>query len=184
MFLAGVCLAVPFRLAKYAESMEALDTIRLNAPLGEIRVPGVETCFVEGVIDGFPVRASVVGGKLDLTPGQVAAIGADLNETVTVEITRIGDEPEVRVPSDFVAALESAPAAAALWPQVTPMARREWVRWFISGKQEETRRKRMEVGLDKLAKGMRRPCCFPGLNWVIKDKVSAEETWAPLPKLV
>jgi len=116
-----------------------------------------------------------------LSQVQHKAIGASPGDAVTVEITRIGDEPEVWVPTDLSDALAAAPMASALWEDVTPMARREWVRWVASAKQEETRKRRIEVGIDKLSKGMRRPCCFPGLNWVTKDHVSPEETWGPLP---
>jgi hypothetical protein len=157
-------------------------TVRFTARAGDIAVPEVASGMIEATVGGFPVRAPVEGGKLSLTPAQEKAIGASAGEPVSVEITRICDEPEVRVPPDMLEALAKSAEAGALWSEVTPMARREWVRWIASAKQEETRKRRIEVGIDKLAKGMRRPCCFPGLNWVTKDVVSAEETWAPLPK--
>jgi hypothetical protein len=72
-------------------------------------------------------------------------------------------------------------ASPVRFEEVTPNARREWVRWIASAKQEKTREKRIEVGIDKLSKGMRHPCCFPGLNFVTKGLVEPEETWAPLP---
>ena len=130
---------------------------------------------------GFPFRAPLEGGNIRISETLLKACGATAGETVTVELTRIGDEPEVMVPTDLQQALGAAPKARALWEVVTPMARREWVRWIASAKQEETRMRRIEVGIDKLSKGMRRPCCFPGLNWVTKDHVSAEETWITLP---
>ncbi len=116
-----------------------------------------------------------------LTPAQQKAAGAKECDPVVLEITRIGDTPEVLVPIDLIEALSDSPEAATLWGEITPMARREWVRWIASAKQEETRARRIEVGIDKLTGGMRRPCCFPGLNWVTKDHVTPEETWAPLP---
>jgi hypothetical protein len=145
------------------------------------RLPSRDGTMVEGTADGFPFRAPLEAGGIRLSRAQHKAIGASPGDAVTVEITRIGDQPEVRVPSDLSEALAAAPEASALWEDVTPMARREWVRWVASARQEETRKRRIEVGIDKLSKGMRRPCCFPGLNWVTKDHVSPEETWAPLP---
>jgi len=141
--------------------------------------------MIEGTIGGFPFRSPAVtheeGFCLALTPAQQKAGGVQSGHTVSLEITRIGDLPEVRVPADLLEALDASPEAAALWVVITPMARREWVRWIASAKQDETRARRIEVGIDKLTGGMRRPCCFPGLNWVTKDLVPPEETWAQLP---
>lgn len=138
--------------------------------------------MVEGTIQGFPFRAPFEPGEgLRISETLQKASGAKEGASVAVEITRVGDEPEVMAPADLLEALALAPPAQKLWPEITPMARREWVRWIASAKQEETRARRIEVGIDKLSKGMRRPCCFPGLNWVTKDLVSPDETWAPLP---
>lgn len=137
--------------------------------------------MVEGTIEGFPFRAPSESGSLHISEALQKAAGASIDETVTVEITRFGDEPEVLVPADLRAALEAAPPAHALFEKVTPNARREWVRWIASAKQEETRQRRIEVGIDKLSKGMRRPCCFPGINFVTKGLVPPEETWISLP---
>lgn len=130
---------------------------------------------------GFPFRAPVESNALRISESLRKAMGAKPNDEVAVELTRIGGEPEVRVPVDFQQALAASPKAKALWVDVTPMARREWVRWIASAKQAETRARRIEVGIDKLLHGMRRPCCFPGLNFVTKGLVEPEETWVALP---
>ncbi len=66
------------------------------------------------------------------------------------------------LPQDFKSAIESDKAAKDAWPTFTPLARNEWICWVISAKKEETRAKRIVVGLDKMRKGMRRPCCWAG----------------------
>ncbi len=112
------------------------------------------------------------------------AIGAGVGDEVAVEITRVGEEPEVRAPADLRAALDAAapPKAQAVWADITPMARRDWVLWIISAKQGETRRRRIENACEMLGSGKRRPCCMPGINWRTKDSdVTSEETWVPLP---
>ena len=143
-------------------------------------LPAAGTAMVEGVLDGFPFRAPFEGGRLLVSAALQAAAKTKLGATAAVEITRIDAEPEVRVPVDFQQALGQAAEARALFEDVTPNARREWVRWIASPKQEKTREKRIVVSIDKLSKGMRRPCCFPGLNFVTKGLVEPEETWAPL----
>ena len=66
------------------------------------------------------------------------------------------------MPEDFRKALISTPAALALWEDITPLARNEWICWVTSGKKEETRGIRIKKGISKLKGGMRRPCCWAG----------------------
>ncbi len=77
---------------------------------------------------------------------------------VSLEPTKEWIEPEV--PEDLKKALSSSPKAEALWKDITPMARWDWIRWVRAVKTVETRQKHIQVALDKLNKGMRRPCCF------------------------
>ena len=67
-----------------------------------------------------------------------------------------------KVPVDFRKAIESDTIVREVWADITPLARNEWICWVTSAKQEETRSRRIAVGLDKMRKGMRRPCCWPG----------------------
>ena len=65
------------------------------------------------------------------------------------------------LPGDLKDVLEADSAALATWQDITPLARNEWICWVTSAKQTKTRERRIAVGLDKLRKGMRRPCCWP-----------------------
>ena len=66
------------------------------------------------------------------------------------------------VPADLLKALTADAPALAAWEDLTPLARNEWICWVTSAKLEETQRRRITVGLDKMRKGMRRPCCWAG----------------------
>ncbi len=77
---------------------------------------------------------------------------------VSLEPTTEWIEPEV--PVDLKKALSTSSKATALWKDITPMARWDWIRWIRAVKTQETREKHITVALDKLNKGMRRPCCF------------------------
>ncbi|MCB1553590.1 MAG: YdeI/OmpD-associated family protein [Xanthomonadales bacterium] len=66
------------------------------------------------------------------------------------------------LPPDLREAIESESVATTLWLDITPLARNEWVCWVTSAKKSDTRARRIEVGIDKMRKGMRRPCCWPG----------------------
>ena len=145
--------------------------------------------MVEGTINGFPFRAALEPdgkGNLCLLVNDALrdAAGAEDGETVVVEITRVGEEPETRVPADLRKALAATPAARVSWSEITPMARRDWILWVTSAKQPETRTRRVENACDMLASGKRRPCCMPGIHWRTKDSdITPDETWLPLPNL-
>jgi len=142
--------------------------------------------MVEGTIDSFPFRAALEpigkgGHWLKVNTALRDAAGADTGDTVAMEITRVGEEPETRMPMELRKALRVAPGAQASWADITPMARQNWILWITTAKHAETRTRRIENACDMLASGKRRVCCFPGLTWLTKDYVTSRETWLPLP---
>jgi uncharacterized protein YdeI (YjbR/CyaY-like superfamily) len=66
------------------------------------------------------------------------------------------------LPKDLEQALTASKRAGALWRDITPLARNEWICWVTSGKKAETRGIRIKKGISKLESGMRRPCCWAG----------------------
>ena len=142
--------------------------------------------MVEATINSFPFRAALEpdgkgSHRLKVNKIMCDAAGADAGDTVTVEITRAGEEPENRVPMDLRKALAAAPLAKAGWEDITPMARRDWVFSISSAKLPETRRRRIEKACDMLASGKRRLCCFPGIKWLMKKNETSCGMWLPLP---
>jgi hypothetical protein len=149
----------------------ALLTLPRNA---SAKLPSRGMTMVEGTINGFPFRAALKpNGKgshwLRVNKAMHDAAGADAGDTVTVEMTRAGEEPETRVPMDLRKALAAVPPAKALWADITPIARRDWILWISSAKQPETRRRRIKKACDMLASGKRRVCCFGGVKWLMKN---------------
>jgi hypothetical protein len=120
---------------------------------------------VEGTINGFPFRATLEpdGQKshwLKVDRKLREAAGADAGDVVTLEIAPSAGEPEPRVPADLRKALAAAPKARALWSEITPIARLDWIQWITSAKQPETRARRVGNACSMLAAGKRRICCF------------------------
>jgi hypothetical protein len=150
------------------------------------KLPSRGRTIVEGMINSFPFRAALEpNGKgshqLRINKAMHDAAGADAEDTVAVEITRAGEEPEIRVPMDLRKALAAEPLAQAGWEDITPMARRDWIFSISSAKQTETRKRRIEKACDMLACGKRRLCCFPGVKWLMKENAKSCGMWLPLP---
>jgi Bacteriocin-protection, YdeI or OmpD-Associated/Domain of unknown function (DUF1905) len=150
------------------------------------KLPSRGRAMVEGTINSFPFRAALEpNGKgshwLRVNKTMRDAARAPTGDTVTVEITRAGEEPEIRVPMDLRKALAAAPLAQAGWEDITPLARRDWIFSISSAKQPETRRRRIEKACDMLASGKRRLCCFPGIKWLMKKNAKSCGMWLPLP---
>jgi Domain of unknown function (DUF1905)/Bacteriocin-protection, YdeI or OmpD-Associated len=191
---------------KLAKLQETKSTIRFSAKLfrpketekigswtvltlpknASAKLPSRGMTMVEGTLNGFPFRAAFEpNGKgshwLRVSKAMRDAAGADAVDTVTVEIMRAGEEPATRVPMDLRKALATAPLAQALWGDITPIARRDWILWISSAKQLETRRCRIEKACAMLASGKRRVCCFGGIKWLRKNHATAGGTWLQLP---
>ena len=103
---------------------------------------------------------------------------AAAGDTVEVVLEPTKEWIEPVVPTDLKKALSTSKKAEALWIDITPNARWDWIRWIRAVKTPETRQKHIEVMLDKLNKGMRRPCCFNrnlcsepyvSKNWVLLE---------------
>lgn len=107
---------------------------------------------------------------------------AKVGDTVKVSLEPTKEWIEPEIPEDLKEALETHPKEYELWKDITPMARWDWIRWIRAVKTAETRQKHIEVAIDKLHKGMRRPCCFnrnmcsvPEIskNWALLDPTQA-----------
>lgn len=171
-------------------------TIRFNTTLlkthitlpksASAKLPSRGVVMVEGTINSMPFRARLIpddkgSHRMKITEAMRLVFGAKTLDTVTVEITRVGDEPETRIPTDLSSALKATPQALASWKDITPTARRDWIFSISSAKQAKTRRRRIEKACDMLAHGKRRLCCFPGIRWLMKENAQSCGMWLTLP---
>jgi hypothetical protein len=63
---------------------------------------------------------------------------------------------------DLQEAVRSDPAVLALWQNLTPLGRNEFICWVDDAKQPKTRRRRIERTCEELQEGKKRPCCWAG----------------------
>ncbi len=129
------------------------------------KLPTRSMTTVEGTINEHPFQATLQpdGQKshwLKVNRKMREGAGAEPGDIVPLEILPVGKEPEPRVPADLRKALAAEPKARALWSDITPVARRDWIHWITSAKKPETRARRIANACDMLASGKRRVCCF------------------------
>ncbi len=153
------------------------------------KLPSRGMAMVSGTINGVPFKTLLEpDGKYGkgIKPSHWFApdkklledAHAKTGDTVQVSLEPTKEWMEPEVPVDLKKALSSSSKAQALWEDITPLAHWDWIRWIRAVKTSETRQKHIEVALDKLNKGMRRPCCFNrnlcsepyvSHNWVLLD---------------
>ncbi len=83
-----------------------------------------------------------------------------------------------KLPLDLQKALVADKAALALWEDLTPLARNEWICWVTFVKQEKTREDHVRRTVSELKEGMRRPCCWIGCIHRSDKKISPSVQWA------
>jgi hypothetical protein len=130
------------------------------------KLPSRGMTAIEGTINGVAFQAALEPDgqkshwlKVDRKLSQAAR--AEAGDVVMLEIAPAAEEPEPEVPAELRKALAAAAAKArALWEDITPNARRDWIHWITSAKQTETRTRRIKNACSMLAAGRRRVCCF------------------------
>ncbi len=101
-------------------------------------------------------------GKLasldDLPPDEeiVARIRRGAERVAAGKRTPPKPKPEIAMPEDFAAALDSAPAARTFFDGLAPSHRREYLEWITEAKRTETRAKRIATAVEWLGEGKRR----------------------------
>jgi hypothetical protein len=155
------------KLLRPAESEKAGSWTFLVLPRNvSAKLPSRGMTAIEGTMNGFAFQATLEpdGPKthwLKVDRKLSKAARAEAGDIVTLEIAQAGKETEPEVPPDLKKALAAAaPEARALWLDITPNARRDWIHWITSAKQAETRTRRIKNACSMLAAGKRRVCCF------------------------
>lgn len=130
-----------------------------------MKLPSRGTVMVEGMLNDSRFRAALEPDgqgshwvRVDKQMCEAAQVKA--GDIVTLQIKPSKTWPEPNVPTDITRALKSDPEAQALWADVTPMARWDWIHWVDAVKLAETRKQRPEKLVAMLKSGKRRPCCF------------------------
>lgn len=81
------------------------------------------------------------------------------------------------LPADLRKALGADPKVLALWEDITPLARNEFICWVENAKQIETRNRRIRRTGEELLEGKRRPCCWVGCPHRTDKPLSPSARW-------
>lgn len=115
---------------------------------------------IRGTINGFAFRSSAFpDGKgshmiqinaamrdgAGVAPGQAARFSIELDQAPL----------RVQVPVDLGKAIAGSAMAKAQFGSITPKAKKSWVDWIVSAKQDETRRRRIGEAVKRLSSGAR-----------------------------
>jgi uncharacterized protein YdeI (YjbR/CyaY-like superfamily) len=101
-----------------------------------------------------------------------------------INLKKTGKESGPKAGAEFLKALADAPKAKAMWQDITPIGRRDFIRWIEGAKQAETRSRRIKVACSKLVAGQRRPCCYAvvplNLYTALNANPKAKAVWKDL----
>ena len=159
------------------------------------KLPSRGMTMVSGTINGIALKTVLEpDGRYspDRKPSHWFKLNQELLDKASIkagDVVHVSLQPttewiEPEIPEDLQNALVTSPKAERLWKNITPIARWDWIRWIRAVKTPETRQKHIEVALDKLNKGIRRPCCFNrnlcsepyvSHNWVLLDPTEKDK---------
>ncbi len=115
---------------------------------------------VKGTIDGLPYASSIapIGDGthvMMVTKAQLAQIGKTTGDTIHVMMELDTEERQVSVPEDFSVVLAANTAARTNFDAFSYTHRKDYVSWIESAKKPETRAKRIQEALERLAAGQK-----------------------------
>jgi hypothetical protein len=167
-------------LARPAATRKTQSWTFLTVPkAASAKLPSQGQTTITGTLNGTAFRATLEpdgkrGHWLKVSRQLRQASGAEVGDAVNLEIAPVDEEPEPQVPADLRKALAAAAKARAVWLDITPVARRDWIHWITSAKLAETRARRIRNACSMLATGKRRVCCFDR-SGVYSKSLSAPE---------
>jgi hypothetical protein len=129
------------------------------------KLPSRGLCMVDGTFNGralqVPLEPDGTGSHWFSVSNTLLEAGrVEAGDCVSVSFEPMAQWPEPQVPADLAQALASDPQVRAIWLDITPLSRWDWIRWIGSTRNPDTRAIRIEKTLSKLRSGKRAACCF------------------------
>ncbi|TFE30739.1 YdeI/OmpD-associated family protein [Cohnella luojiensis] len=105
---------------------------------------GIAIVSVDDTWSALRFRPASAVGKTRVPPAERSAASA-------------GQTEPLEIPQDLQAAVDANAEATAFFGNLAPSHKKEYVRWIVEAKREETRVSRIEKAIEKLSGGFKRP---------------------------
>jgi len=130
----------------------------VSVPFDVEQVFGKKRVKVKATLQGEPYRGTLVrmGGPHHMLPVLKEIrekIGKSFGDEIEVVVEEDTEPRQVEVPPDMQQALESDPEAKAFFAQLSYTHQREYVRWIIEAKRDQTRHDRIHRAIEMLKQG-------------------------------
>lgn len=117
---------------------------------------------VKALIDGYPYRGSLVkmGAAchwIGITQQVRKETGKNPGDTVHVILEEDTEERIVEVPEDLLCLLKENPEIEEFFIGLSYTHRKEYVRWIVEARKEETRKRRLAKAIEMLGNSIRTP---------------------------
>jgi hypothetical protein len=141
-----------YRKHVFLELRPVAESVEVRLALGDA-APSARLGPVKNAMPGDRLtHATRVRSTKDLD----AAFRGWLSAAYEKGAEKMARSTEFEVPADFSKALEASKPGTATWGTMTPAMQRDMVLWITSAKQAETRARRLETAIGKLAEGKKR----------------------------
>jgi hypothetical protein len=150
------------------EFKATLDQVGPNGAWTYMRIPFDVPAFygtrgrvsVMGTINGSEFRSSIFpdgegGFHMMVNKNMQREAKVKPGDVVTVVMQMDVGERNITLPDDVKAAMRLNKEAQAGFAKMTPSARKEYVDWITSAKQQQTRDRRIEKAIPMIAEGKR-----------------------------
>jgi len=106
----------------------------------------------------LPLRLARMGGEslIGFSKAARAEAGIEIGDELTVDIATESGPRTVEVPDDLAAALAADPVADATFASLAYTHQKEYVRWVVEAKRDETRADRVARTVEMVRAGQRR----------------------------
>jgi hypothetical protein len=116
---------------------------------------GKKRVKIKATIDGEPYRGTLVrmGGPqhLLLVLKEIRQrIEKSFGDVVTIELEEDIEPRQVEVPPDLQSALEADPTSQAAFNHLSYTHQKEYVRWIMDAKRDQTRQRRIQQAIEML----------------------------------
>jgi len=130
----------------------------VTIPFDVEKAYGKKRVKIKATIDGEPYRGTLVRmgspQHMLLVLKEIREkVGESFGDKVAIEIEGDVEPRQIEVPPDLQSALEADPTTQASFNRLSYTHQKDYVRWIMEAKQDQTRQRRIHQAIDMLRQG-------------------------------